>query len=43
MMLQLNFISGFMLGFEVIYKGLIDEFTYIVVDLFIVRFTFSWE
>ena len=43
MMLQLTLISGCMVGFEIIFEGMLeDDFTYVVVDLFIVRLTFSW-
>ena len=46
MEMGLNFISGFMLGFEIIdsndLEGWEEDITFVVVDLFIIRLTISW-
>jgi len=46
MHIALNFISGFMLGFEIVssndLEGWEEDITFVVLDLFIVRFTFSF-
>jgi hypothetical protein len=43
MTISLNFISGFMLGFEIVDgKELDEEGTFLVIDLFIVRFLVEW-
>jgi len=45
-MFEFSFISGFMLGFEVVFADDLEESTgtsdYLVVDLFIVRFLFTY-
>lgn len=43
MLIEMNFISGLMLGFEYVGAGEADDESHLVFDLFFVRILISWQ